>query len=122
MNRMFVLTLTLVIIVTAGCNSDVVSTKRLKTLTDKCIHIAPIECENPHVGIVLRDILEKEFIRRKFEMCDPNSATVFITGSTFMTLRASADAGSLRNHKSAAVNQAIDSISYGVRIINALGV
>jgi hypothetical protein len=61
--------------------------------------------------MVLRDVFEKEFVRRRIDICDANTATVFISGSTFMTFRASPDAGSLSPHKSAAANQAIESIS-----------
>ena len=111
MNRMFVLIAGLVIIVNAGCNSDIVCTEQLKALTEKCIYIAPIESESPHVGRVLRDVLEKEFIRDKFEICDPNSATVFITGSTFMTTRFAKNA----SKKSAAANESVESVSLRVK-------
>lgn len=71
----------------AGCNSDIVCTPRLKMLEHRCVHIAPIESEDPHVGKVIRDVIEKEFMRKKIELCDPNMATVFITGTTFLTVR-----------------------------------
>jgi hypothetical protein len=71
----------------AGCNSDIVCTPRLKMLEHKCVHVAPIESEDPHVGKVIRDVIEKEFMRKKVELCDPNMATVFITGTTFLTVR-----------------------------------
>jgi len=111
MNRLFWLVGLLAISVSAGCHSDIVCTKRLKMLTDRCICIEPIESENPYVGRVLSDVLEKEFIRRKIEICEQDTATIFITGSTFMTLRAAPDAGGLGGHKSAAANQAIESVS-----------
>ena len=114
MNRMhWLLALPAVLVIGAifGCNSDIVSTEQLKTLEHKCIYIEPIESNNPYVGQVIRDVLEKEFIRRKFELCDPNSATVFISGSTFMTVRSGPDAGGLGSRKSAAANQAIESVS-----------
>jgi hypothetical protein len=63
------------------------------------------------VGKVLRDVLEKELIRRKIEICNPDTATVFMSGSTFMTLRAGPDAAALGSLKSAAANQAIESVS-----------
>jgi hypothetical protein len=56
-------------------------------LEHKCVHIAPIESQDPHVGKVIRDVIEKEFVRAKIELCDPNMATVFITGTTFLTVR-----------------------------------
>lgn len=87
MNRLLWLIGLLVICISAGCESDIVCTKRLKLLENKCVHIAPIESEDPHVGQVIRDVIEKEFIRRKVDMCDPNMANVFITGTTFLTVR-----------------------------------
>jgi hypothetical protein len=56
-------------------------------LEHKCVHIAPIESQDPHVGKVIRDVIEKEFVRAKIELCDPNMASVFITGTTFLTVR-----------------------------------
>jgi hypothetical protein len=56
----------------------------------KCIYIEPIESEDPHVGQVLRDAFEKEFIRQKVALCDANTATVVMTGATFMTVRGTA--------------------------------
>ena len=110
MNRSYWLIILLALF--AGCHSDIVTTRHLKTLTHKCVYITPIESENPYVGKVLRDVLEKELIRRRVEVCDPNTATIFITGSTFMTLRVSPDAG---GRKAAATNQAIESVSIAAR-------
>ncbi|MFH1716382.1 MAG: hypothetical protein ABIF19_03455 [Planctomycetota bacterium] len=87
MNRLLWLVGLLAIGVCAGCESDIVCTKQLKMLEHKCVHIAPIESEDPHVGQVVRDVIEKEFIRRKVDLCDPNTANVFITGTTFLTVR-----------------------------------
>ncbi|MCK4752250.1 MAG: hypothetical protein KAS75_02310 [Planctomycetes bacterium] len=111
MNKLCWLIGLLVIGLSAGCHSDIVCTKQLKELDHKCVYIAPIESENPYVGQVLRDVLEKEFMRKRIEICDANSATVFINGSTFMTFRASGDSGGLKSHKSAAANQAIESVT-----------
>jgi hypothetical protein len=111
MNRMFVLIAVLVIFTSAGCNSDIVCTEKLKELDERCIYIEPIECDSPYVGKVLRDVLEKEFIRDRFEICDQNSATVFITGSTFMTTRFAKNA----NKKSAAANESVESVSLCVK-------
>lgn len=71
----------------AGCHSDIVTTKYLKELDQKCIYITPLQSDDPHVGEVIRDVLEKEFIRKNVALCDPNSATVILTGATFMTTR-----------------------------------
>jgi hypothetical protein len=87
MNKLHWLFGLLAIGVLAGCNSDIVTTPRLKMLEHKCVHISPIESEDPHVGRVIRDIIEKEFMRKKVDVCGPNMATVFITGTTFLTVR-----------------------------------
>jgi len=41
------------------------------------VYIESLESENPHAGIVVRDVLEKELVRHKIELCDPNTATIF---------------------------------------------
>ena len=85
----------------AGCGSDIVTTDRLKMLEHKCVYITPLESEDPHVGQVIKDVLEKELLRQQIELCDPNTATVIFTGSTFMTVRGSG----------AATSQSIESLS-----------
>jgi len=85
----------------AGCGSDIVTTDRLKMLEHKCVYITPLESEDPHVGQVIKDVLEKELLRQQIELCDPNTATVIFTGSTFMTVRGSG----------AATSQSIESVS-----------
>ena len=87
MDRRFWLIGLLALCACAGCNSDIVCTPRLKMLEHKSGHIAPIESQDPHVGKVIRDVIEKEFVRAKIELCDPNMASVFITGTTFLTVR-----------------------------------
>ena len=109
MNRLYWLIGLLAIGVSAGCNSDIVTTNRLKELTYKCIYLAPLESEDPQVGKVIRDVIEKEFIRKKIELCDPNTATVFITGATFLTTRATASKNLLGMES--ASSQAIESVS-----------
>jgi len=101
MNKLYWLIGLLAISASAGCSSDIVSTDRLKMLEHKCVYIAPLESEDPHVGKVIKDVLEKELMRQQIEICDPNTATVLFTGSTFMTVRGSASASS----------QAIESVS-----------
>jgi len=100
-----------VIFITAGCHTDIVCTKYLKDLEYRCIHIAPIESENPYVGQVLRDVLEKEFIRQNADLCDANNATILVSGSTFMTLRATAVDSGLGRPKTAGSSQTIESVS-----------
>ena len=111
MNRLYWLIGLSVIGISAGCNSDIVTTNHLKELKDKCIYITPIQSDNPYVGKVLRDVLEKEFIRRKIKLCEPDTATILITGATFMTLRSAPDADALNSNRSAAANQAVESVS-----------
>ena len=65
------------------------------------MYIAPLESEDPHVGKVVRDVLEKELMRQKIELCNPSTATIFFTGATFLTLRGTGSTSS----------QAIESVS-----------
>ncbi len=97
------------VLVGSGCNTDIVCTARLKALDYKCVYIAPLESEDPHVGKVVRDIIEKELVRKKVLICDPNTATVFLSGATFLTVRATSNEGWFG--ASSASNQAIESIS-----------
>ncbi|MFH1881826.1 MAG: hypothetical protein ABIL62_03825 [Planctomycetota bacterium] len=109
MNRLYWLIGLLAIGVSAGCNSDIVTTNRLKELTLKCVYIEPLESENPQVGKVIRDVIEKEFVRRKIKLCDSNTATVFITGATFLTAKATSSGTILTT--SSYSSQAIESVS-----------
>lgn len=109
MNKLYWLIGLLAISMSAGCSSDIVTTHRLKELTHKCIYVAPLESEDPQVGKVIRDVIEKEFIRKKIELCDPNTATVFITGATFLTVKATSSGTILTT--SSYSSQAIESVS-----------
>jgi len=109
MNRLYWLIGLLAIGASAGCNSDIVTTNRLKELTLKCVYIEPLESEDPQVGKVIRDVIEKEFIRKKIELCDSNTATIFITGATFLTARATSSGTILTT--SSYSSQAIESVS-----------
>jgi RecA-family ATPase len=96
----------------AGCNSDIVTTKQLKTVKNKCVYVTPIDCQDPYVGKVLRDVLEKEFVRKNVRLCDADNATVILTGSTFMTTRSKGETSMLNlfgGKQSSA--QAIESIT-----------
>jgi len=88
MDRKLWLTVLVSLCACAGCNSDIVCTPRLKMLEHKCVYVVQIESQDPHVGKVIRDVIEKEFMRKKVELCDPNMATVFLSGTTFLTTRA----------------------------------
>jgi hypothetical protein len=109
MNRLYWIIGLLAIGISAGCNSDIVTTNHLKELTHKCIYIEPLESEDPQVGKVIRDVIEKELIRKKIELCEPNTATIFMTGATFMTARATSSGTFLSS--SSYSSQAIDSVS-----------
>jgi len=109
MKRLYWLVGLLAIGTFAGCHTDIVCTKHLKTLDHKCVCLAPLDSENPNIGKVIRDIIEKEFVRRKIELCDPNTATVFITGATFLTARSTSSRTFLGG--SSASSQAIESVS-----------
>ena len=93
----------------AGCNTDIVTTKQLKTVKNKCVYITPIDSEDPYVGKVLRDVLEKEFVRKNVRLCDADNATVILTGSTFMTTRSSGNKNWFGGKDSSA--QAIESLT-----------
>jgi hypothetical protein len=94
MNKLYWLIGLLAISIFAGCESDIVTTDRLKMLEHKCVYITPLESEDPHVGQVIKDVLEKELLRQQIALCDLNTATVIFTGSTFMTVRGSGSATS----------------------------
>ena len=111
MNRLCWLIGLLAIGVSTGCNSDIVTTRGLKKLTHKCVYIAPIESDDPHVGKVIRDVIEKEFVRRNIELCDSDTATVFITGATFLTANAKSNGSFFGIGSSSSSTQAIESVS-----------
>ena len=79
----------------AGCNTDVVTSKYLKATQHKCVYISPIESQDPYVGKVLRDVLEKEFVRKNVQLCDADNANVILTGSTFLTTRSKGETSTL---------------------------
>jgi hypothetical protein len=86
-----------VLIFVAGCNTDVVTTKNLKTIAHKCVYIKSIDSQDPYVGRVLKDLLEKEFVRKNVQMCGEDSANVILTGSTFLTTRSQGNTSMLNN-------------------------
>ncbi len=94
-----------------GCHSDIVTTEHLRAMEYKCVYVEPVQSENPYVGRVLKDVFEKEFVRKRIALCEEENATVIITGSTFMTYRAATDGSGLTGRKSAAANQAIESVT-----------
>jgi hypothetical protein len=79
----------------AGCNTDIVTTKQLNTIKNKCVYVSPIESQDPYVGKVIRDVLEKEFVRKNIQLCDANTANVILTGSTFLTTRSKGETSML---------------------------
>ncbi len=99
----------LLVVMAAGCNSDIVTTVHLKEIEHRCVYITPVESADPQVGKVIRDVIEKEFVRKGVELCDPNGATVFLTGATFMTTRANSSTGLFSSSAESA--QAVESLS-----------
>jgi hypothetical protein len=93
----------------AGCHTDIVTTKQLKAVKEKCVYVEPIESQDPYVGKVIRDVLEKEFVRKKVSLCNSKTATVIITGSTFLTTRSSGSKGLFGGKDSSA--QAVESVT-----------
>ena len=79
----------------AGCNTDIVTTKQLNAIKNKCVYVSPIESQDPYVGKVLRDVLEKEFVRKHIQLCDAETANVILTGSTFLTTRSKGETSML---------------------------
>ena len=94
-----------------GCNTDIVTTKQLKAVKNKCVFIQSIESQDPYVGKVIRDVLEKEFVRKKVRLCDAASANVIITGSTFLTTRSEGHKGLFGMGGSDSSAQAIESVT-----------
>ena len=92
-----------------GCHTDIVTTKQLKAVRPKCVYIKSIESEDPYVGRVIRDVLEKEFVRKHVQMCDAKSATVLLAGSTFLTTRSTGKTGWFGGKESSA--QSVESLT-----------
>ncbi len=92
-----------------GCHTDIVTTRQLKAVKPKCVYIESIESEDPYVGKVIQGVLEKEFIRKKLQLCDANSANVIIAGSTFLTTRSTGKTGWFGGKESSA--QSIESLT-----------
>jgi hypothetical protein len=100
----------------AGCNTDIVTTSQLKTIKNKCVYVSPIESQDPYVGKVIRDVLEKEFVRKHIQLCDANTANVMLTGSTFLTTRSKGETSMLNlfgGKQSSA--QAIESVTISAK-------
>ena len=95
MKKTFVISVMVALFV--GCNTDIVTTKQLNTVKNKCVYVTPIDCQDPYVGKVLRDVLEKEFVRKNVRLCDADNATVILTGSTFMTTRSKGETSMFNN-------------------------
>jgi hypothetical protein len=108
MNRLCWLIGLLAIAASTGCNSDIVTTRGLKELNHKCVHLESIESDDPHVGKVIRDVIEKEFVRRNIELCNSDTATVFITGATFLTENAESNGSFFGIGSSSSSTQAIE--------------
>jgi hypothetical protein len=109
MKRMVLISVLLAAGLSAGCSYDIVTTNRMRALEYKCVYISSIESLDPQVGMVIKDVIEKEFVRRKVQMCDPNTATIIVTGAAFMTARSAASYNFLGG--SSVAGQAIESVT-----------
>ncbi len=111
MKRAFAISILLTLL--AGCHTDIVTTAQLKAIENKCVHIELIESQDPYAGKVLRDMLEKEFVRKQVQLCDANTANIIITGSSFTSYRSAGKDGMFGSRESAA--EAIEAISLTAR-------
>ena len=107
MKRAYIVALLLALIM--GCHTDIVTTKQLRQVQNRCIHIEPIDSEDPYVGKVLSDVLEKEFVRKGIQLCDAQTANVILSGSTFISYRSAGKDGMFGSKESAA--ESIEAIS-----------
>jgi hypothetical protein len=94
----------LILILIAGCNYNVVRNKDVKLDTPKCVCNERLKIEDPNIGTVFHNAIEKEFVRCGFELCRHNTATILISGSASLTERSTAG-GSLNSE------QTIESVS-----------
>jgi hypothetical protein len=113
MKRAFLIGILLMPVI--GCRTDIVTTKHLKSVKNKCVCIQTVESQDPYVGKVIRDVLEKEFVRKGVRLCDANSANVIITGSTFLTTRGEGHGGLFGLGKSDSSAQAIESVTISAK-------
>jgi uncharacterized lipoprotein YajG len=96
-----------------GCHTDIVTTKQLRAVKNKCVYVQTIDSQDPYVGKVIRDVLEKEFIRKHVQLCDESTANVIITGSTFLTTRSAGNKNWFGGSDSSA--QAVESLSISAK-------
>jgi hypothetical protein len=87
MFRMKIIVSVLMLLVIAGCSSDIVVMPELRQVQERSIYIQPLKTENDSIGRVLRDVIEKEFARQSFKLVDESKATIIISGSAFLTAR-----------------------------------
>jgi hypothetical protein len=99
----------------AGCHTDIVTTKQLKAVKNKCVYVQPVESADPYVGKVIRDVLEKEFVRKGVKLCDEKSANVILAGSTFLTTRSEGHKGLFGVGGSDSSAQAVESVTVTAR-------
>jgi hypothetical protein len=69
-------------LVLSGCHMDVmVDRERLAEVGLRCVHIGPLASANEPLAQVVRDVLEKEFMRREMGPCTAEEATLLMSGS-----------------------------------------
>lgn len=97
----------------SGCNYDIVRNKAVKLDEPKFVFVESLKTEDEHIGIVLRDVIEKEFARKGFALSDANSATILISGSAFLTERSKSSQNFVLflGGSSSNSNNAIESVS-----------
>jgi uncharacterized lipoprotein YajG len=99
----------------AGCHTDIVTTKQLKAVKPKRVYINQIDSQDPYVGKVLQEVLAKEFIRKKVQLCDADSSTIILNGSTFLTTRSSGSKGLFGIGGKESSAQAIESVTVSAK-------
>jgi len=77
----------LTLILITGCNYNVVRNKSVKLDTPKCICNERLKIDDPNIGNVFHDAIEKEFVRCGFKLCRHTNATILISGSASLTPR-----------------------------------
>ncbi|MCH9022804.1 MAG: hypothetical protein IID32_08555 [Planctomycetes bacterium] len=103
------------LLVVAGCQYDVVLSPELKALKPKRVYVESFTARNNQIGDVLRDVVTKEFLRKRVVLCSKESATLFVSGAAFFTDRAVGAAGLFGS--STHSSEAIESFSLVVKDI-----
>ena len=101
------------LIALGGCYSDIVVSPKLRAVKSKCVYVEPFTARNSQIGEVLRDVVTKEFLRHRVNLCDKDNATLFVSGAAFLTERARGREGWFG--VSSQTTEAIESLSLTVK-------